>query len=157
MSDPTIKELAVEIRELRRSVDEHHKTLYGNGSPGLNKTVDRIDQWLTDRRRMEKLVVGSVVTAAVTGVLSFGLIVIQYVGRLAPPLLAVVALAGVAGCTVIRAPNVTYISIMQTKTLAAEWTDDAGRARKLDYNTAADPAVEALAAIASGAAKAGKP
>ncbi len=157
MSDPTIKELAVEIREIRRSVEEHHKTLYGNGSPGLNTTVDRINEWLTARRRMEKVVVASVITAAGTGVGSFILIAIQYANRLRLPLLAVVALAGLAGCTRIVAPGWSYTSIAQQKSLGLQFDPESGNITDLDYNTAADPAVEALAGIAAGAVKAGKP
>lgn len=60
----------------------------------------------------------------------------------------------ISGCTIIRAPNVLYVSILQTKTLGAEWADETGHARRINYNTQADPAVEALATITATAAKA---
>lgn len=47
-------------RSLKSMLEEHHKTLYGNGNPGLVKDVDRLVQ--TDKTR--KWLVGTAIAAA---------------------------------------------------------------------------------------------
>ncbi len=47
-----MSETLVRIEEKLLRVDEHHQTLYGNnGSPGLIKVVDRLDQVERSRER----------------------------------------------------------------------------------------------------------
>ena len=50
------------------------------------------------------------------------------------------------GCTRISYGEVHYLSVLQRKSLSVT-VDESGRVRRLDYNTAGDPAVEALARL----------
>ena len=56
------------------------------------------------------------------------------------------ALALMLGCTRISYGEVHYLSVLQRKSLSVT-VDESGRVRRLDYNTAGDPAVEALARL----------
>jgi hypothetical protein len=62
----TMRECVVEFKKtnehLRELVYEHHRTLYGNGTPGLKTEVDRLVQ--TDKRR--RWVTGTALGAAAT-------------------------------------------------------------------------------------------
>ncbi len=55
------------------------------------------------------------------------------------------------GCTMLRTPHVTYISLFREKTLGVELTET-GQIKRVDYNTALDPAMQTLAEIAGKAA-----
>lgn len=59
-------ELTVEVRHLRMQVDRHHAAIYGTvdeSSPGLDKRVDRLEQWQRSRRRWLAAVWGGITTA----------------------------------------------------------------------------------------------
>jgi pyruvate formate-lyase activating enzyme-like uncharacterized protein len=48
-----IARLQTDIEHMNGKLDDHHKTLYGNGSAGMKEDLREIRQWKADKVRFE--------------------------------------------------------------------------------------------------------
>lgn len=144
--------LTYAVPNLRRDVEALQKR-HESEDDNMKREAERA-QSNRDAFRVEfwaGMAVQAVVTLGGMAAMFWGLV------RHTAPLLAIVLLAGLSGCTRIVAPGWSYTSIAQQKSLGLAFDPATGQVVRLEYNTQADPAVEALATIAAGAAKAATP
>ncbi len=77
-SDERHHEISQKLDRLLDEVHDIKSRLYGNGQPGLIRTVDRHEQWFRSRLWFERAVIGAFI-AVVVPTLLFGFVYVYHV------------------------------------------------------------------------------
>lgn len=84
MSDdqsPTNNELMMRLDEIRGDVRDMKHRLFGNGAPGLIRTVDRHGAVIAQWQRMFGIIVGAFIVLMAGGIVSAGVWVVRAMGH----------------------------------------------------------------------------
>ena len=79
--DPRVAILLIrrDVEEIKQDQKRQSTVLFGrDGEPGLHTRVDRIEQWLISRKRLEGYFLGALITTALGSVGSLFFLIWQY-------------------------------------------------------------------------------